>query len=391
MRNSNVCHRPTNAAAREWLRIALLGGLWPLWAAGQEVSVDCLLGPDRVAEVGSPVTGVVEFVWVERGDRVSAGQKLATLKTDVEEASVSVARARAGSGAEVRTAQANHEFALQKLARAEDLERQGFVSQQALDQLRTEVKVAAQRLALAGDHQQVWRAEHELARRQLARRTIRAPFDGVVAELTIEQGEWITPSPPGIPMPAVLDLLDPDAIYVSAPLDEVDRGRVAVDLPVRITLDAYPGKSFAGKIARIAPYILDVAEQSRTFEVEATFEDAQFARTLPPGASADVEVILSVSEGVVRIPTYALAEGKRVLVVESECPSQAGLGARLASLLLAHSGECLVARDVTAGLKNWEFVEIREGLKEGERIVVSLDRAEVKEGARVRQSAVAER
>lgn len=195
MKNRNVSHRPVNAAALAWMRVALLGGVWPFWAAGQEISVDCMLGPDRVAEVGSPVTGVVEFVWVERGDRVSAGQKLATLKTDVEEASVSVARARAESGAELRTAQANHEFALQKLARAEDLERQGFVSQQALDQIRTEVKVTSQRLALASDHQQVWRAEHELARRQLARRTIRAPFDGVVAERYVSAGERVEEKP----------------------------------------------------------------------------------------------------------------------------------------------------------------------------------------------------
>jgi HlyD family secretion protein len=142
-------------------------------------------------------------------------------------------------------------------------------------------------------------------------------------------------------------------------------------------------------VTRIAPYITDVAEQSRTFEVEATFDDAGFARTLPPGASADIEVILRARDDVLRIPTYALLEGKRVLVLES-CSGGSGLAGR-ASHLLTIRGECLVSQDVRAGLKNWEFVEITEGLREGQRVVVSLDRAEVKEGARARQAAVTEK
>ena len=63
----------------------------------------------------------------------------------------------------------------------------------------------------------------------------------------------------------------------------------------------------------------------------------------------------------------------------------------MSSLLLARSGECLVSREVGVGLKNWEFAEIAKGLSEGERVVVSLDRAEVKEGARAKQTAVTEK
>ncbi|MFN0039294.1 MAG: efflux RND transporter periplasmic adaptor subunit [Burkholderiales bacterium] len=285
MRNSNVCHRPTNAAAREWLRIALLGGLWPLWAAGQEVSVDCLLGPDRVAEVGSPVTGVVEFVWVERGDRVSAGQKLATLKTDVEEASVSVARARAGSGAEVRTAQANHEFALQKLARAEDLERQGFVSQQALDQLRTEVKVAAQRLALAGDHQQVWRAEHELARRQLARRTIRAPFDGVVAERYVSAGERVEEKP-------AFRIIKTDPLRVEVVAPSSLFGSVRAGMTTQVSPDLPGSPTLTAVVVRVDKFI---DASNNTFRLGANLPNP--GNALPPGVRCKAKLAKSAPAG----------------------------------------------------------------------------------------------
>src|SRR5207245_3160984 len=101
--------------------------------------------------------------------------------------------------------------------------------------------------------------------------------------------------------------------------------------------------------------------QNRTLEVEIDFGDAVFARTLLPGTSADVEVILKIAQDVPRIPSYALLEGNRVLV---------------------YDGGVLASREVVTGLHNWEYEEIKEGLKEGDRVVVSLDRAEVKAGAR---------
>ena len=108
--------------------------------------------------------------------------------------------------------------------------------------------------------------------------------------------------------------------------------------------------------------MLDVQEQNRTFEIEAELEDAAFAKALRPGTSADVEVILASRENVLRIPSYAVLEGGRVLLVENRR---------------------LVARPVETGLKNWQFVEVTKGLSAGDRVAVSLDRAEVKEGARV--------
>jgi len=189
---------------------------------------------------------------------------------------------------------------------------------------------------------------------------MRAPFAGVVAEVSAEVGEWITPSPPALPVPPVLELIQQSAIYISAPLDEVDVAKVRAGQPVRITLDAYPDRSFSGRITRVAPYVLDLEEHSRTFEIEAEFDDAEFAGALLPGISADVEVILDSKQDVPRIPAYALIEGDRVLVlVEGE----------------------LVSREVETGLKNWAFAEITAGLEVDESVVVSLDRAEVREGA----------
>jgi len=109
--------------------------------------------------------------------------------------------------------------------------------------------------------------------------------------------------------------------------------------------------------------VLDIEDQNRTFDVEVEFEDKAFARTLLPGTSADIEVILDAHEDVLRVPSYALIEGNRVMVVRDQT---------------------LESRSVETGLKNWEFTEIVRGLGAGDLVVVSLDRVEVQEGAQVR-------
>ncbi len=106
--------------------------------------------------------------------------------------------------------------------------------------------------------------------------------------------------------------------------------------------------------------MLDVEAQNRTVEIEVELDDQKLPALLLPGTSADVEVVLDARDGVTRIPTPALLEGDQVLVVE---------------------GNRLQSRQVEVGLKNWDFVEILEGLRDGEQIVVSLDRAGVEQGA----------
>lgn len=155
----------------------------------------CLIEPFGVAEVGSPVIGVIEAIHVERGDRVARGQPLATLRADVERASVSVASTRAMASGELNAAAASAELGRQKLARARDLFDQKFISEQALEQARAESSVADNRLAQAREQRSVFAREHELAKAQLALRTIRAPSAGVIADRYLSVGERVEEKP----------------------------------------------------------------------------------------------------------------------------------------------------------------------------------------------------
>lgn len=178
---------------RYLLLLAGLLGLAPLSQAAQPLG--CLIEPHRVVELGSPVVGVLESVPVDRGSPVRKGQILASLRADVERAAADVAQSRAQADADLRAAQANRDFNRDRLKRAEDLVKQGFISSQALDQTRTEAQVAEQRLAQAREQKTIWDREHHLARSQVAQRNLISPFDGVVVDRYLSPGERVEEKP----------------------------------------------------------------------------------------------------------------------------------------------------------------------------------------------------
>jgi HlyD family secretion protein len=182
-------------------------------------------------------------------------------------------------------------------------------------------------------------------------------------------GEYSTPSPPGVPTPPAIDLIDDSCLYIKAPMDEMDAPRIRPGLPVRISVDALPGRSFTGKVKRVAPIVSAAEKQARTVDIDVTFDQLEAARPLLVGYSADVEVVLAVREQVLRVPTAALGDKGRVLVLGGA------------------DGATLVERHIKAGLTNWEYTEVLDGLREGEQVVTSLERVGVVPGARVRLDA----
>jgi HlyD family secretion protein len=317
------------------------------------------------AKLSPEVGGRVVELPYRAGDRVRRGDLLLRIDDALQRARLEVAE-REAAAAEAERARAclAAERAERERRRTDSLARDGIVSADVLDQYASAALISG--AACDAARAAVARAASAtvLARTELDKTALRAPFDGVVAELSIELGEWTTPSPPGLPIPPVLDLIDTGSIHVSAPMDEVDSARIRVGQGARITVDSHPGRSFPGRIARVASYVLDVEAQNRTMEIEVEFEDATLARTLLPGTSADVEVVLSAREDTLRVPTSALLEGGKILALE---------------------GDRLVERAVAIGVRNWDFTEVREGLRAGERVVVAFDRPDVKAGTKARE------
>jgi HlyD family secretion protein len=314
------------------------------------------------ARISPEVGGVVSQIARREGDLVEAGEVLIALDDSTQRSQLALAeQSLRAVEAAAREACIRRDRAQRELARVRSLAERQVVSEDLLDELESASAAALAACHRAQAEEGRARAQIEATRVELKKMVIRAPFSGVVAELAVELGEWVTPSPPLLLAPAVVDLIDPATLYVSAPMDEVDSAAIHEGQPAKVSVDSHPGAVFPGRVARVAPYVLDVEAQNRTVEIEVEIEDAGDARILP-GTSADVEVVLEAHEPVLRVPAPALLEGGRVLV--------AGNGR-------------LEERSVELGLRNWDYAEVRSGLEEGESVVLSLDRVEVRAGARV--------
>jgi HlyD family secretion protein len=313
-------------------------------------------------KLSTTMGGRIEVLAVKEGDRVKKGQLLMKLWNDDQQAQNALAMTQVETArkrvAEVCTLAANAESEAERQA---SLRTQGFVSGSREEQARAEAQ--AKRAGCDAAKADVAQAQARVSatRVEQSRTILYAPFAGTVAKIVGEVGEYSTPSPPGVPTPPAIDLIDDTCLYVRAPMDEVDAPKIAAGQAVRISFDALPKQSFPGKVRRVAPYVSAVEKQARTVDIEATLDTQGAPARLLVGYSADVEVVLAVREGVVRVPTSALQEGGRVLV--------------------AGSDGTLQERQVKTGLANWEYTEVLEGLAAGDRVVTSLEREGVKAGA----------
>lgn len=243
----------------------------PALAAPPVQPLGCLIEPHHVADVGSPVIGVVETLHAERGDRVQRGQPLATLRADVERASVQVAAGRAQAMGEYNAAVSNAELARQKLARARDLADQQFISPQALEQARAEAAVAENRLVQAREQRDILAREAELSRAQLALRTIRSPSAGVVADRYLSVGERVEEK-------AVFRIAVVDPLRVEVVLPAALYGTLRTGMSLNVTPELPGAAARAAKVV-LVDRLVDGA--SNTFRVRLELPNANLS--LPAG------------------------------------------------------------------------------------------------------------
>ncbi|WP_439889135.1 efflux RND transporter periplasmic adaptor subunit [Pseudomonas sp. MBLB4123] len=319
----------------------------------------------RRSHLSFNIGGQVSELLVDEGQRVEAGQVLMRLRQDDRLARVQEAEARLEAKRNAREQSCRQAKLDQRdLQRLERLAARKLLAADRLDQAETRARLA--QLACTSSAASIREADANLAlqRSLLDQANLRAPFSGTVAQINGELGEYVTPSPPGIPTPPAVDLIDDSCLYVDAPIDEVDAGRVRIGMPVRISLDAFRGRTFVGQVSRIAPFVRELEKQARTVDVEVRFVQLPVDVTLLTGYSADVEILLEQSAGGLRIPTETLLEGRRVLRYDPAT----GMLREVA---------------LNTGLANWRWTEVLGGLQEGERILASLDQEGLEDGIAV--------
>ena len=328
--------------------------------------VGTLTAVDQVT-VSSEADGTVRAILADLGDRVQAGQVLVRLDNErqqyaFQQQQAALARTLAQYGAsdpqhlpepdntpDVRRASAELVQARSAFDRAKELLRRELVSQQAFDDAQAELqtKQAGHEVALQNSRNlrasiQASEAAMKLADRQLRDTEIRAPFNGVVERRLINLGELVREQ---MPVMAIVRL---DPLKVTAEIPEkmapwIDNGR-----PVEMHVDAYPTRTFTGKVTRISPA---VNTSTRAFPFEAVVPNSE--GILKPGTFARVHVESGKVDEVLTLPFAAL---------------QYRYGVNRAFVV---SGDRLEMRELQVGERLGDRIEVTSGLKPGERVVVS--------------------
>ncbi|UCB54046.1 MAG: efflux RND transporter periplasmic adaptor subunit [Thiotrichales bacterium] len=320
----------------------------------------------RRAGISPAIGGQISRLPVKEGDLVETDQVLMELWNE----DVMSQHELATSEARAAVALANQACVLAEVAQRESerqqkLKKKKLSSEEAVDRADGEARAQKAACNAAKATAQVSKARLNVIQAELDRTRLVAPFSGVVAEVNGEIGEFVTPSPVGIPTPPAVDLMDTSCVYVSAPIDEVDAPRIRVDMKANISLDALSDELFSGRVKRIAPYVLEIEKQARTVDVEVDFVCPDDCLNMLPGYSADVEVILDEQDDVLRVPTEAVLEGNKVLVFTAD--------------------NRLEQHEIRTGLNNWEWTQVIEGLSEGDEVVVSVEREGVEDGVLARR------
>jgi len=315
----------------------------------------------RRAGISPSIGGQIASLPVKEGDEVKAGHLLMELWNDDLLAQLEQAQSEAKAvESTARQACIQARAASREATRQKRLMKDKLTSEGAVDRADSDSRAQQSTCNAALAQNEVSKARINVVRTQLDKTRLKAPFAGTVAEINGEVGEFVTPSPVGIPTPPTVDLVDVSCLYVSAPIDEVDAPQIRVDMRAKISLDAMAGKLFEGRVRRIAPYILELEKQARTIDVEVDFICREDCQGMLPGYSADIEIILNESEATLRIPTEAILEGNKVL-------------------LLTDDG-VLDEREIHVGLSNWNWTEITSGVIEGQLVVLSVEREGVTKG-----------
>ena len=315
----------------------------------------------RRAGISPSIGGQISSMPVQEGDAVEPGQLLMELWNHDLMAQLELATSEAMAvGATAKQACIRSEVARREASRLQQLRKKNLISEEAADKADGEARALQAACDAALATKEVSQAKIHVVESELERTRLTAPFAGIVAEVNGEVGEFVTPSPVGIPTPPAVDLVDISCLYVSAPMDEVDAPQIRVGMSANISLDAMAKQTFAGKVRRIAPYVLEIEKQARTVDVEVDFLCPEECEGMLPGYSADIEVILEENKTTLRVPTEAVLEGNKVLVFKSD--------------------NTLQEREIKIGLSNWVWTEVTDGLVEGDAVVVSVERDGVEDG-----------
>jgi HlyD family secretion protein len=331
-----------------------LGAVTRADMAEQMTVVGNLVGAATV-QAAPKINGRLQSVTVRMGDRVTRGQTMARLEDSEIREQVRQAEASFNvAEATVRQREADLRFAQTNLDRSRSLFERQLVSKQTLDDAESRQQASTAQLDLARAQLAQSQARVEELRINLTDTVITSPVTGFVGSRTLDPGAWVTPNT------AFLSVVDISTVRLIANVVEKDLRRISAGLAAEVSVDAYPGEQFMGKVARVAP-VLDPATRTAQIEIEIANPQGR----LKPGMYANVRFTVDHRPKTLVVPTNAVVEweGKRGVFVPGD-------------------GDTATFHPITLGLQDQKQTEVASGLAEGDR-VITTGAASLREGDRI--------
>lgn len=351
---------------------------------------------DREIKISAERLGRIRKLFVVEGDAVVKGRMIAEIdpaetelnvkvsQSSLERAKAYLAQLESSLKALQEEIESSIESAGAKLKEVQsrfnnisELYQKGFVSKTEMTAVESELDVAkanhraaiSRRATIQAKHDEirahraaVAEAEDTLSLAMLNHEYsfIKAPSTGVMTSMPVKEGETVMKGS------LIGVLITTESLYIEAFIDEADIDRVRLDQEARISMDAYPDQTLMASVYKISPVVLGGKLETRTFEVRARLIDK--GAVVKPGMSAHIDIIVDSVKDAVIVPSQAVMERdgrKFVYVLE---------------------GKKARKRFISVGLSDWTNSQVKDGIKEGEDVIITPDVEGLNDGVRVRAS-----
>ena len=312
---------------------------------------------ERYADIGSSVMGKLVSLPVKEGDRVRRGQVVARIDSvpasSDRDAAVALVRA---VDADQAAARARAEDAARALARGRELRGQGLLPPADFDALQAAADAAAAQAEAAARRATQARAQLARATDLLGKTEIVSPLDGTVTRLPVREGEMVVIGIQNMPGTTIMTISDLEVINAEVKVAEAEILNVKVGHPATVTLEALPGRAFAGEVVEVGASALPLVgtgAAAREFKVKVRVKDPQ--EGLRPGLTGDAEILVGEAKDALAVPLQAV-------VLRGEA------GRERPGVFV---GEGKTARfvPVETGMIGGLEIEVKKGLEEGREIV----------------------
>jgi HlyD family secretion protein len=361
--------------------------------------------PHTKVDLASDITGRIVRLSVKEGDQVTKGQFLLEIdpsqyRAAAERAAAAVAASRSASAtARPTLLQARRNYnRLLELKKANPT----LVSDEQVEQLKTQVDVAAAQLESANNNIAQSEASLRDAQSLLAKTTIFAPMSGRVTRLNVQEGETAIMGTLNKDAATLLTISDMSLLETKVKVDETDVSRISIGDSTVVQIDAFPDTTFIGRVSEISNSSIkgvssatgNPADQAIDYEV--TIQLLNAPPTTRPDFSATAKIITDTRKNVLSIPIIALTVREDSLakrdsgaVTLAKTTSDKQVGKRdVEGVFLVGKDNKVTFKPVKVGIAGEKYFEVVDGLKEGDRIVGGTYQAirELKDGSRVKSA-----